>query len=533
MPRSTYQVPTSSNIVYTEQQANLSDTNLSDPANDDKVLINSGGTIDFIGFNSANKILRIGGDGYIDSSFIPPSFEDLQFFDTTANFPATGDSTRWYVDRTTNFSYRWNGSAYVEFNVNLSNYYTKTQTDTTTNALSNRINPLETLKTNADASFTLSGANVVLAKNIDMNTKTITNCPTLTSITTNYASADTALSNRITPLETQKTNEDASFTLTGTNVVLNKNIDMNTKTITNCPTLTTITTNYTSADTALSNRITPIETFKTYCDTNFLLDDASNFKIIRPLDMTTHAITNCPTITTINSNASTEVTNRTNADTTLQNQINTINTNAFTKNATGTQTINSSIDCNGGSVTNSNIMQCGSLRTGSINAQTGTYISSVTSVGLEFNYGKNIVLDSNRSGRETNSCTISANYVDALNSLVIIGKGDTADTRRVYLEDLAYVRLDLAVPKLNSKICDGSHRLTLPNIYSSTATVTGVNFFQYTAPAGYKMYSVQWVVATDPQFSGWTLSTDGTVTSINVSMTSGQQIRCIVLLCQD
>jgi hypothetical protein len=248
-------------------------------------------------------------------------------------------------------------------------------------------------------------------------------------------------------------------------------------------------------------------------------------------------ITNCPTLTTITSDISTEITNRTNADTNLQNQINTTNTNAFTKNATGTQTINSSIDCNSGSVTNSNIMQCGSLRTGSINAQAGTYISSVTSVGLEFNYGKNIVLDANRSGRETNSCTISANYVDALNSLVIIGKGDTADTRRVYLEDLAYVRLELTVPKLNAKTCDGTKRLVDPVIYSATATVpgTGFNAFTYTAPAGYQIYSATWLIgSTIVTGASVEIATDGTFARINdINMTFGATIRCRILLCQN
>jgi hypothetical protein len=521
MSFSRYLKPSTFNITYTGPHQAISPEALGLSNNNDKLLHNNAGNLEWIGFNGANLPLKLDGSALISSQYLPSYVDDVMEYNSFASFPGVGETGKIYIDTSgSNKVYRWSGSSYFLV-TDLSNYYTKGEMNTTTTTLQTNITNEATTRSSADSTLTTN----------------------LNSEITNRTNADTNLQNQINPLTIFKTAADLNFSLAdASNFQIIRPLDMTTKAITNCPTITTITsnlsteiTNRTNADTTLQNQITPLTNFKTAGDLNFNLADATYFKIIRPLDMTTNAITNCPTITTINSNASTEVTNRTNADTNLQNQINTINTNAFFKNATGTTTIGSLIDCNGNSIINANIMHCGSLKTGSINTEAGTYIASVVTNGLDFAYGKNIYLDNNRSGRESNSCTISANFFDALDSLCITGKGNTpwAHDRRIYLQDIVNVRDQVNVPKLNTKTCDGSHRLTLPNIYTSTATVTGVNFFQYTAPAGYKMYSVQWLVATDPQFSGWTLSTDGTVTSINVSMTAGQQIRCIVLMCQD
>jgi hypothetical protein len=546
MSFSRYQKPTSANIVYKDSHAVLAPEQLIVLSNKYKLLYNNNGTLEWMGFNGANLPLKLDGSALISSQYLPSYVDDVQEYNSFANFPTVGETGKIYVDISgSNKVYRWSGTSYFLI-TDLTNYYTKAEINTTTTTLQTNITNEITNRTNADTTLT-TNLNNEITNRTNADTTLTTN---LNNEITNRTDADTALSNRITPLETLKTNADASFTLTGANVVLSKNIDMNTHTLTNCPTISTLTsdlasevTNRTnavsgeastrsSADTALSTRITPLETLKTNADASFTLS-GSNVVLAKNIDMGTKTITNCPTLTTITTDISTEITNRTNADSSLQTQINTTNTNAFTKNATGTQTINSSIDCNGGSVTNSNIMQCGSLRTGSLNAQAGTYISSVVTTGLEFNYGKNIVLDANRSGRETNSTVISANHTDATDSLVIFGKGDTVNTRRMYLEDIVTVRLQLNVPTLNTKTCDGLHRLTRPDIFTDVASVTGVNFFEYASLSGYKIYHVQWFVGTAPQFSGWSLSTDGTYTSINVSMTSGQTIRCLVLMCQN
>jgi hypothetical protein len=551
-----YQKPTSANIVYKDSHAVLAPEQLIVLSNKYKLLYNNNGTLEWMGFNGANLPLKLDGSALISSQYLPSYVDDVQEYNTFANFPSVGETGKIYVDISgSNKVYRWSGTSYFLI-TDLTNYYTKAEINTTTTtinsnastevtnrtnadtALSNRITPLETLKTNADASFTLSSTNVVLAKNIDMNTKTITNCPTLTTITTDLASevtnrtnavstevtnrtnADTALSGRITTLETFKTAGDINFSLADpTNFKILRPLDMTTNAIINCPTITTINsnastevTNRTNADTALSGRITTLETFKTAADLNFNLADATNFKIIRPLDMQTNAITNCPTITTINSNASTEVTNRTNADTALSGRITTLET--FKTAA--------DLNFNLADATNFKIIRPLDMQTNAItNCPTITTINSNASTEVTNRTNADNALSGRITSLETFKTYSDINFslADATNFMII---------RPLNMTSKGIINC----PTLNTKTCDGSHRVTRPDIYSATASVTGSNFFEYASIASYKLYHVQWYVGTSP-VTGWTLSTDATYTSINVSMTSGQTIRCIVLMCQD
>jgi hypothetical protein len=488
-------------------------------ANQDKILyLDDDGNLQWQGFNGANLALRLDGSGKIDQQYLPSYVDDVQEYTSLANFPVTGESGKIYLDTSgVNKAYRWAGSSYFLI-TDLSNFFNKSEVNTLIN--------------NENMERELADAN--LQDDID------------TEIT-NRSNGDNALSGRITTLETFKAAGDTNFNLShGTNFIILRPLDMNNKAITNCPTITTINTNVsteitnrTNADTALSGRITTLETFKTASDTNFNLSDPVNFIILRDLDMSNKTISNCPTITGINNGITAEITNRTNADSSLQSQINTINTNAFMKNATGTTTIGSLIDCNGNSITNCNIMHCGSLRAGSINTEAGTYIASVITAGLDFAYGKNIYLDNNRTGRESNSCTISANFFDDTTALCIMGKGDApwANNRKIFLQDIVKIRTNLDVPTLNSKVCDGTKRLVDPVIYSATATVpgTGFNAFTYRAPAGYQIYSATWLIgSTIVTGASVEIATDGTFARINdINMTFGATIRCRILLCQN
>ena len=70
-------------------------------------------------------------DGKIPSSVLPSYVDDVVEYASASAFPATGEAGKIYVALDTNFTYRWSGSAYVRVNeVDLSNYYTKTQVDT-------------------------------------------------------------------------------------------------------------------------------------------------------------------------------------------------------------------------------------------------------------------------------------------------------------------------------------------------------------------------------------------------------------------
>lgn len=69
-------------------------------------------------------------EGMVPSSQLPSYVDDVLEFVTYAAFPVTGETGKIYVAKDTNLTYRWTGSVYVRINeVDLSNYYTKTQTD--------------------------------------------------------------------------------------------------------------------------------------------------------------------------------------------------------------------------------------------------------------------------------------------------------------------------------------------------------------------------------------------------------------------
>lgn len=52
--------------------------------------------------------------GVIDAANLPSFVDDVLEYSGKANFPATGESGKIYVDTATNLTYRWSGSAYVE-----------------------------------------------------------------------------------------------------------------------------------------------------------------------------------------------------------------------------------------------------------------------------------------------------------------------------------------------------------------------------------------------------------------------------------
>lgn len=70
-------------------------------------------------------------NGEVPSSQLPSYVDDVLEFASTSVFPAEGEAGKIYVALDTNLTYRWSGSAYVQVNdVDLSDYYTKSETDT-------------------------------------------------------------------------------------------------------------------------------------------------------------------------------------------------------------------------------------------------------------------------------------------------------------------------------------------------------------------------------------------------------------------
>ena len=62
----------------------------------------------------ANGIAELNENGKVPSSQLPSYVDAVVEYTSISDFPTTGDTGKIYVDTTTNLTYRWSGSAYVE-----------------------------------------------------------------------------------------------------------------------------------------------------------------------------------------------------------------------------------------------------------------------------------------------------------------------------------------------------------------------------------------------------------------------------------
>lgn len=68
---------------------------------------------------AANGIAELDSTGKVPSSQLPSYVDDVLEYDSYNQFPATGETGKIYVDKTTNLTYRWSGSGYVEISPSL------------------------------------------------------------------------------------------------------------------------------------------------------------------------------------------------------------------------------------------------------------------------------------------------------------------------------------------------------------------------------------------------------------------------------
>lgn len=68
---------------------------------------------------AANGVAELGADGKVPSSQLPSYVDDVLEYDAKANFPTTGETGKIYVDKATNKTWRWSGTAYVEISASL------------------------------------------------------------------------------------------------------------------------------------------------------------------------------------------------------------------------------------------------------------------------------------------------------------------------------------------------------------------------------------------------------------------------------
>lgn len=68
---------------------------------------------------SANGLAELDGSGKVPSSQLPSYVDDVEEYDTDADFPIIGESGKIYITRDTNLAYRWGGTNYVEISPSL------------------------------------------------------------------------------------------------------------------------------------------------------------------------------------------------------------------------------------------------------------------------------------------------------------------------------------------------------------------------------------------------------------------------------
>lgn len=68
---------------------------------------------------TASGVAELDANGKVPSSQLPSYVDDVLEYSAKSSFPATGETGKIYVDTTTNKTYRWSGSAYVEISESL------------------------------------------------------------------------------------------------------------------------------------------------------------------------------------------------------------------------------------------------------------------------------------------------------------------------------------------------------------------------------------------------------------------------------
>lgn len=63
---------------------------------------------------AANGVASLDQTGKVPSSQLPSYVDDVEEYDSYSSFPAIGESGKIYVDKSTDKTYRWSGSAYRE-----------------------------------------------------------------------------------------------------------------------------------------------------------------------------------------------------------------------------------------------------------------------------------------------------------------------------------------------------------------------------------------------------------------------------------
>ena len=151
--------------------------------------------------------------GTVPTSVLPSYIDDVLEYDAKANFPATGETGKIYVDKTTNLTWRWGGSAYVEISPSLAigstastaaagnhaHSYTPAGNITvkTAGSTNNTLKPVtaKTVVTDATFNTVVTGGTTTDVPNISK--KTVVTSVTPATVVTSASGATTAYSDGI------------------------------------------------------------------------------------------------------------------------------------------------------------------------------------------------------------------------------------------------------------------------------------------------------------------------------------------------
>lgn len=100
--------------AYTASTAYTPAAHASNTSNPHSVTAAQVGAIATSARGVANGVASLDANGLVPSSQLPSYVDDVLEFDKKADFPTTGETGKIYVDKLTNLTWRWGGTAYVE-----------------------------------------------------------------------------------------------------------------------------------------------------------------------------------------------------------------------------------------------------------------------------------------------------------------------------------------------------------------------------------------------------------------------------------
>ena len=68
---------------------------------------------------ASNGVAELDANGKVPSSQLPSYVDDVLEYNSVSDFPATGESGKIYIDKSTNLTYRWSGTTYAEISPSL------------------------------------------------------------------------------------------------------------------------------------------------------------------------------------------------------------------------------------------------------------------------------------------------------------------------------------------------------------------------------------------------------------------------------